>query len=123
MIDRRRLIHAVFLIALPIVVAAFGLSAWAAAALVLLTLLWRWAISLAGIFAPTKEAALILDTITMSHFVEKVRWCLDRLGLEYAENPSGGVLGAVFLGRTVPRLRFRTGTAELAWRISPASAA
>ena len=112
MIDRRRLIHAVFLVALPLVVAIFGLSVWTAAVLVVFALLWRWAISIAGIFAPAKGAPVILDTIMLSHFVEKVRWCLDRLGIDYAENPSGGVLGALFLGRTVPRLRFRSGIVQ-----------
>lgn len=45
----------------------------------------------------------------MSHFAEKARWCLDRLGLEYTEVYSAGLLGVMFSGRTVPRLNFRTG--------------
>jgi glutathione S-transferase len=52
---------------------------------------------------------LELTTISASHFVEKVRWCLDRLGLVYTEKPAGGALGAFFLGRTVPVLKFSTG--------------
>ncbi|MDH5618465.1 MAG: hypothetical protein OEZ11_07480, partial [Gammaproteobacteria bacterium] len=47
--------------------------------------------------------------ISASHFVEKVRWCLDRLGVEYEERVSGGTLGAYFRGRTVPQLKVRTG--------------
>ena len=59
--------------------------------------------------APEKVPALVLDSISVSHFVEKVRWNLDRAGIDYVENASGGTLGAFFAGRTVPRLRIRTG--------------
>jgi hypothetical protein len=38
---------------------------------------------------------------------EKVRWCMDRLGVEYVEKPAGGTLGAFLLGRSVPVLKFR----------------
>ena len=34
---------------------------------------------------------------------------MDRLGLEYTEQVSGGTLGAFFGGRTVPQLKMRTG--------------
>jgi glutathione S-transferase len=44
-----------------------------------------------------------------SHYVEKVRWTMDRLAIEYAEKTSGGTLGAYFRGRSVPQLRVRTG--------------
>ena len=111
-IQKRRLIHAIFVVALPVAVAAFGFSVWAALLLVALLLLWRWAIVMSDIMMPEKGPACVLDSISASHFVEKVRWCLDRLGIEYAEQPSGGVLGVVFTGRTVPRLRFRTGLVE-----------
>lgn len=110
--ERRRLIHAVFLFALPIVVAVFGLTPLAAALLVVLALLWRWLISLSSIVFPAKGPELILDTISLSHFAEKARWCLDRLGVSYTERPCAGVLGVVFAGRTVPRLRFRSGIVQ-----------
>ena len=51
-----------------------------------------------------------LDTISASHYVEKVRWCMDRLGLDYEEVPDVGALGVFTAGRTVPRLRIRTGS-------------
>ena len=51
----------------------------------------------------------MLSTIAASHFVEKVRWSLDRLGVDYEERSSGGTLGAYFRGRTVPQLKIRTG--------------
>lgn len=109
MIDTRLFVHAVFLTLAPIVVAWFGLSVPAAVFLVVLLLLWRWIVVLSGIVLPEKTPDLVLVTISASHFVEKVRWSMDRLGVDYAEQPSGGALGAFFRGRTVPQLRMRTG--------------
>lgn len=106
---RRILVHTAFLLSLPIIVAWFGLSVWSAIGLVLLMLLWRWSISLGTFMLPEKEPPIVLDTISTSHFVEKVRWNMDRAGIDYVEKPSGGTLGAFYSGRTVPRLRFRTG--------------
>jgi glutathione S-transferase len=107
--DKRTLIHTAFVLLLPLIVAAFGLSIWAALFLVLVTLAWRWAIVLLGFVRPPPTPELVLETISASHYVEKVRWCMDRLGLEYTERPWGGTLVAFYLGRTVPRLIFRTG--------------
>jgi hypothetical protein len=109
MVGNRLLVHSAFVLALPIVVAAAGIGVAGAIALVALALLWRWAISLAVFVAPAPAPALELETISASHFAEKVRWCLDRLRLEYHERQAAGTLGAFFLGRTVPRLRMRTG--------------
>jgi glutathione S-transferase len=94
---------------LPLIVAWFGLSFWAALWLVLAMLLWRWMIVLGGLIAPEKQPPIVLQTITTSHFAEKARWCLDRLGIDYVEQPSAGILGVLFTGRTVPRLLFKTG--------------
>jgi glutathione S-transferase len=74
-----------------------------------LALLWRWLISLSVWVAPADTPELELETISASHFVEKVRWCMDRLGVDYIERPVGGTLGAFFLGRSVPVLHFRSG--------------
>ena len=112
MIGRRLLVHGFFLTVAPIVVAWFGLSVPAAVALVLLLLLWRWLVVLSGFAAPAKTAPLVLVSISASPFVEKVRWCMDRLDLDYAEQPAGGTLGAFFLGRTVPQLKVRTGAVQ-----------
>lgn len=109
MSETRYVIHAVFLLGLPIVVAAFGLSPVAAAGLVLVALAWRWALALGDVMLHRQGPDLVLDTISMSHFAEKARWTLDRLGIGYREQPAAGVIGVVFTGRTVPRLRFRTG--------------
>jgi glutathione S-transferase len=119
MTERRRLIHSLFLIGLPIVVAWFGMSTSTAIVLVILLLLWRWAISLSGIVAPETSPGIVLETITASHFAEKVRWCLDRLDIEYVERQSAGVLGVVFSGRTVPRLKLRTGIVRSSLGNSP----
>lgn len=109
MTDKRNLVFAVALFAAPVVVAWYGLSVATAAGVVILLLLCRWLITLSGIIAPESEPDLVLATIAASHFVEKVRWCMDRLGIEYVERTSGGTLGAYFRGRTVPQLKVKTG--------------
>jgi len=105
----RFLIHSLFLLALPVIVAWFGLSTLTAVLLVLVALLWRIAITLAGLLFPPEIPALELETIQASHFVEKVRWCMDRLDVDYHEKQVAGILGVVSRGRTVPQLRMRTG--------------
>ena len=112
MTRKRLLIHTIFVLLLPLVVAGLGLGVLSAALLVVLALLWRWAITLSGFVAPEKTPPLVLESISASHFVEKVRWCMDRLGVEYTERPHGGTLGAYFTGRTVPQLRVRTGAVQ-----------
>lgn len=112
MIERRRLVHAVALILAPVIVAAFGLSVAAAILLTLLLLLWRWMIVLSSLALSPKVPELVLETISASHFVEKVRWSLDRLGVDYVEQPWGGTLGAFFRGRSVPLLKMRTGRVQ-----------
>lgn len=112
MIERRLLIHAIALTIAPIIVAWFGFSVPAAVLLVLLLLLWRWLVVLSGWVMPAKIPELVLVTISASHFVEKVRWSMDKLGLDYVEKASGGTLGAFFRGRTVPQLKIRTGNVQ-----------
>lgn len=108
----RLLVHSIFLVLLPLVVAWFGLGVLSTAMLVLLLLLWRWLAVMSGILMPAKTPELVLESIAVSHYVEKVRWCMDRLGLEYTERPSGATLGAYFTGRSVPQLRVRTGIVQ-----------
>ena len=109
MTDKRNIVFAVILFAAPLVVAWYGLSVAAAAGVVVLLLLCRWLIALSGVLSPERTPELELASISASHFVEKVRWSLDRLGVDYEERPSGGTLGAYFRGRTVPQLKVRTG--------------
>ncbi|MCH9694828.1 MAG: hypothetical protein K0U72_09995 [Gammaproteobacteria bacterium] len=109
MTRNRQLIHALFLLAAPVIVAWFGLSVPAAVLLVLLALVWRWLIVMSGWRFPEPAPDLILETISASHYVEKVRWCMDRMELDYTEKPVGGTLGAFYRGRTVPLLKAKTG--------------
>ena len=109
MTGKRLFIHSVFLLLLPILVAWYGISVAGAVVLVVFALAWRWMITLSGIIAPEKTPDLELETIAASHFVEKVRWCMDRLGVDYTERQWVGVLGVFTMGRSVPELRIRTG--------------
>lgn len=93
---------------LPVVVAAADLGPGSAALLVIAVLLGLWAAHVGATLVPSGPE-LRLETIRPSHFVEKVRWCLDRLGTPYVETPWVGVVGAFLLGRTVPVLHIRTG--------------
>jgi glutathione S-transferase len=107
--DTRNLVFAILVFLAPVVVAWYGLSVTAAVGIVFLLLLCRWLITLSGFVAPERTPELELATISASHFVEKVRWSMDRLGIDYVEKASGGTLGAYFRGRTVPQLKVRTG--------------
>ncbi len=109
MTGKRLFIHSVFLCLLPILVAWFGISVTGALLLVITALAWRWMITLSGIIFPEKTPELELETIAASHFVEKVRWCMDRLGIDYTERQWVGVLGVFSMGRSVPELKIRTG--------------
>ena len=109
MTDRRNLVFAIVVFLTPIVVAWYDLSVAAAAGLVILLLLCRWIITLSGILKPERTADLELAVMAASHYVEKVRWTMDRLGIDYVEKTSGGTLGAYFRGRSVPQLKVRTG--------------
>ena len=119
MISKRRLAHAFFLLLLPLIVAGFGLSIWSALFLVVAALLWRWLIVISGFIVPEKQPAIVLETIPASHFAEKARWCLDRLGIDYVEKYCGGILGVLFTGRTVPGLIFKTGIVRSSLGHSP----
>lgn len=112
MIGNRLLLHAVFLFLAPVIVAWFGLSVPGAMLLVLVLLLWRWMVVLSGYAIPAKTPPVILSTIAASHFAEKVRWSMDRLGVDYVERRAGGTLGAFFIGRTVPQLKVKTGAVQ-----------
>ncbi len=105
----QRLLNLLFLLALPLIVAAFGLSMLTAILLVMVALVWGFAITVSGLLAPQSGPELELETISASHFVEKVRWCMDRLGVDYKERQIAGILGVMFKGRTVPQLKVRTG--------------
>jgi len=46
----------------------------------------------------------VLESVPISHFVEKVRWALDKIGMPYTEEGEVVVMGILFKGRTVPTL-------------------
>ncbi len=116
----RNTIHTLFVLSLPVIVAVFGLSPITAVVLVIAALLWRWMLTLATLQSRHTGPDLVLETISASHYVEKVRWCMDRLGAPYAEQHNAGVVGAFFVGRTVPRLHVRTGSVVSTIGDSPA---
>ena len=60
-----------------------------------------------GCFASRKreDDRVILNTLPISHYVEKVRWCMDRCQIEYEEEKDIGIFGVLFTGRMVPTLR------------------
>jgi len=100
---------------LPICVAA---AHWSLRLTILLVLL----IALAGLAARfvemlravrLTEPRLRLHTITFSHYVEKVRWSLDRLGVPYQEVPNVGIAGVLLTGRTVPWLEVAPGQVRI----------
>ena len=110
-----RVIHLLALYALPVVVAAAGwgvpAAIGAAVAAFLLGLAARLFVSLRALRQP--ERPLRLHTITFSHYAEKARWCLDRLGVPYEEVPNVGVLGVLLTGRTVPWLEVPPGLTRI----------
>jgi glutathione S-transferase len=97
------------LVALPVVVSATGLGVVKTAAVTVLTIVAIWVDRLRKLAQKPATPPITLETISVSHFSEKVRWCLDRLGVDYREDRSCGTLRAFYLGRTVPRLRIHSG--------------
>jgi glutathione S-transferase len=110
-----RTAHLLALYALPVVVAALGWG-WPAA---LAATVAMAGVGIAVRLVPTLRAARRpparprLHTITYSHYSEKVRWCLDRLGVEYDEVPNVGILGVLLTGRTVPWLEVPPGQTRI----------
>ncbi len=109
MINNRLFIYSLSLLALPLIIAWYDISVLWAFIIVLMMLLCRWGITLSGLLKPEPIPQLQLDTISASHFVEKVRWSMDILGLDYTERPTAGIMGLFFTGRTVPQLKVHTG--------------
>ena len=64
--------------------------------------LWHWI----PIFCrKPDDDRIILNTLPISHYVEKVRWCLDKSGLNYEEEKDVGIMGIIMTGRTVPTFK------------------
>lgn len=97
-------LHTLALYALPVVVAWLGWGIPGAIFCVLIVAVAGVVVRLRGLTVPADPNLVELHTITYSHYVEKVRWCLDATGIVYREVPSIGILGLLLTGRTVPLL-------------------
>lgn len=97
-------LHSLTLYALPVVVALLGLGVTGAVVATVLVVIARVVVGMRGLTNPADPNLVELHTITYSHYVEKVRWCLDATGVPYREVPSIGILGLLLTGRTVPLL-------------------
>lgn len=99
------------LYALPVVVAWAGWgivsAVLAVVGVALLGAVVRLWVTLRALRRPPSPPRL--HTISFSHYAEKVRWALDRLGVEYVEVPNVGILGVLLTGRTVPWLELPPG--------------
>lgn len=51
------------------------------------------------------DKRVILNTISTSHYVEKVRWAMDKCQIEYEEEKDITIFGVLFFGRMVPTLK------------------
>jgi glutathione S-transferase len=110
-----RVLHALGLYMLPVLVAwlgwGIGVAMLAAFVMALLGIAVRLRATLIAGRRP--DAPLRLHSISFSHYAEKVRWCLDRLGVEYEEVRNVGILGVLVTGRTVPSLEVRPGLTRI----------
>lgn len=105
----KALVAALFLL-LPLVAVGFDWTLPGTLVALLVLLLATWLLTLRSLAARRPAPDYELETISMSHFAEKVRWCMDVADIDYRECTWAGTLGAFYLGRTVPKLTFQTGT-------------
>jgi hypothetical protein len=94
-------IPTILLYSLPIVVSVLGIGTLATVLLLLGIYLLRFVL---GFIAFRASPVYVLETISVSHYVELIRWSLDRLGVEYKEVETVGVLGVMLYHRLVPTL-------------------
>ena len=57
------------------------------------------------LFSKPKDDRVILNTLPISHHVEKVRWCMDKSGMVYEEEKDIGIFWIIMTGRMVPTLK------------------
>jgi glutathione S-transferase len=110
-----RTLHTLGLYAVPVLVAGLGWGAWAAIATSFVMAVAGMGLRLRAMLAGTSgpEPTLRLHTISFSHYTEKVRWCIDRLGIPYEEVPNAGILGILLTGRSVPWLEVPPGLTRI----------
>ncbi len=109
MTPRAKALFAALCLLLPVVAVAFRWSVGTTILAVVALLAGAWLVTLKSLGSRRSSPHYELETISMSHFAEKVRWCMDVLGVDYRENTWIGTLGAFYRGRTVPKLSFQTG--------------
>ena len=63
-----------------------------------------WFVKLKSLFNPKKPKPVLVG-LHISHYVEKVRWALDLLDVEYEEQDRYAVLGLLWYGETLPILK------------------
>jgi glutathione S-transferase len=100
-----------YLLALPLIAVTADWGPGVTAVALVAGLGWKWALILRRTARADRrdQRPLVLETIAASHYVEKARWCMDLLGLDYRETATVGVLGVIVTGRSVPRLRIGDG--------------
>ena len=110
-----RTLHLLLLYALPVLVAGAGWGVPAAVGAAIAVWLFGVATQLMRAQRTLRRPPprLRLHTITFSHYVEKTRWCLDRLGVPYDEVPNVGILGVLLTARTVPWLEVPPGATRI----------
>jgi len=106
-----RTLHTLALYALPVAVAGLGFGVAVALVATVFMALVGMVVRLRAVQAAGRSGEPVprLHSISFSHYTEKVRWCLDRLGIDYEEVPNVGILGVLVLGRTVPMLEIPPG--------------
>ena len=57
-----------------------------------------------------KNLKPVLEVISVSHYAESVRWCMEHTGVEFDEQRDVGIVGVFAFGRTVPRLHIGSST-------------
>lgn len=97
----------VSLLLLPLFVAYHGYGLLSTLLLLALWALLRQAVVLRDVKTRWADKRLVLEALPVSHYVEKVRWALDKLGVPYEEEQDIGIGGVFFLGRMV-RATYRT---------------
>ena len=56
-------------------------------------------------YSRSEDKRIILNTLPVSHYVDKVRWCLDKANVAYEEEKDIGIFWVLTTGRLVPTLR------------------
>lgn len=107
---REKTLFAALFLLLPLVAVGFDWTLPGTLFALLALLAAAWLLTLRGLSARRPAPDYELETISMSHFAEKVRWCMDAANIAYRETTWAGTLGAFYLGRTVPKLSFQAGS-------------